>query len=62
MHMYLCSLLGDELKDKHASRLEEIIIYLIMIEIGLSLIKDIVPFVFDVISKQVRARNVFMHT
>ncbi|KAJ1488047.1 hypothetical protein T484DRAFT_1784483, partial [Baffinella frigidus] len=30
----LLSLLGDELQNKHASRLEEIIIVLICIEIG----------------------------
>ncbi|EKX54689.1 hypothetical protein GUITHDRAFT_160493 [Guillardia theta CCMP2712] len=39
----LLSLLSDELQNKHASRLEEIIIFLITVEILIEVVKDIVP-------------------
>lgn len=52
----LLSLLSDELKNKHAARLEEIIIYLITIEIVLSLIKDIVPAVWETVQNQMAAK------
>jgi len=48
----LLSLLGDELQNKHASRLEEIIIVLICIEIGFEFVKDVVPLAADWVGKQ----------
>lgn len=56
----LLSLLSDELKNKHAARLEEIIIYLITIEIALTLIKDIVPAVWETVQGQMAAKTAAM--
>ena len=43
----LLVVLSDELQNKHASRLEEIIIWLITVEIVMELVKDLVPIVTE---------------
>jgi len=48
----LLNLLAEELQNKHASRLEEIIILLITIEIGMEFVKDVVPHVAQWVRKQ----------
>lgn len=48
----LLSVLSDELHSKHASRLEEIIIWLITVEILIEMVKDIVPLANQWVQKQ----------
>lgn len=48
----LLVVLSGELQNKHASRLEEIIIWLITVEIVIELVKDVVPIVTGWVQKK----------